>query len=84
MAVPQRPIDPSALGEVFEGPAAWHTVPSWALVATQDNSLPGRTLRFMAERAGSRIVEVDSSHAAPVSHPDEVTDLILAAARSLK
>jgi hypothetical protein len=37
----------------------------------------------MAERAGSHIVEVDSSHAAPVAHPAAVTDLILAAAHAV-
>jgi pimeloyl-ACP methyl ester carboxylesterase len=77
LAATQRPIDPSALGEELPGPATWHTIPSWALVSTRDNSLPTEALRFMAARAGSRTVEVDSSHAAPVSHPEDVVTLIL-------
>ena len=30
----------------------------------------------MASRAGATTVEIDSSHVAMISHPDEVTDLI--------
>jgi hypothetical protein len=37
--------------------------------------------RFMAHRIGATTVEVRSSHASPVSHPDQVADLILAAAQ---
>jgi hypothetical protein len=37
----------------------------------------------MAERAGSRVVEVESSHAAPVAQPTAVTNLILEAHRAL-
>jgi hypothetical protein len=55
---------------------------SWALVSTRDRSPPPEILRYMAEPAGSRIVEVESSHAALVARPDVVTDLILAAVRA--
>jgi pimeloyl-ACP methyl ester carboxylesterase len=80
MAASQRPADPTVLGEQLPGEPAWRTLPSWALVSTSDNSLPPAILRFMAERAGSHVVEVDSSHAAPVSQPAVVADLILRAA----
>jgi pimeloyl-ACP methyl ester carboxylesterase len=79
MAVSQRPVEPAVLGEPLPGRPAWRTIPSWALVSTSDRSLPPAILRFMAERAGSKITEVDSSHAAPVSQPGAVTELILAA-----
>jgi pimeloyl-ACP methyl ester carboxylesterase len=80
MAVAQRPIDPAALGEPLPGDPSWKTVPSWAVVSTRDRSLPTAALRFMADRAGSRVVEVESSHAVPVSRPDVVADVILEAA----
>lgn len=35
----------------------------------------------MARRANARTVEIRSSHAAMVSNPEAVTDLVLAAAR---
>ena len=81
MAAAQRPIDPAALGESFDGPPTWRATPSWALVSTRDHSLPPAALRFMAGRAGSHAVEVESSHAAPVAQPGAVADLILDAAR---
>jgi hypothetical protein len=37
----------------------------------------------MAERAGSRIVEIVSSHAAPVSQPGAVSDLIAEAPKAV-
>jgi pimeloyl-ACP methyl ester carboxylesterase len=83
MAAAQHPIDPSALGETFPGPATWTHLPSWALVATADRSVPTAAQRFMAERAGTSVVEIDSSHAVPVAHPVETADLIAAAARAV-
>jgi pimeloyl-ACP methyl ester carboxylesterase len=83
LAVSQRPIEPAALGESFAGEPAWRSIRSWALVSTRDRSLPPEILRFMAERAGSRVVEVESSHAAPLAEPAAVTDLILQAAHSV-
>jgi pimeloyl-ACP methyl ester carboxylesterase len=83
LAASQRPMDPAALGERLAGEPAWRSIRSWALVSTRDRSLPPEILRFMAERAGSRVVEVESSHAVPVSRPVEVADLILEAARAV-
>jgi pimeloyl-ACP methyl ester carboxylesterase len=76
LAVSQRPVEPAALGEQLPGEPAWRTIPSWALVSTSDRSLPPEILRYMAERAGSHVVEVDSSHAAPLAVPAAVTELI--------
>jgi pimeloyl-ACP methyl ester carboxylesterase len=79
MAVTQRPIAASALEE-RSGPAAWRGLPSWALVASRDRAIGAANQRYLAHRAHSTIVEVEASHAAPVSAPEAVTGLILAAA----
>ncbi|HEY3683374.1 MAG TPA: alpha/beta hydrolase [Streptosporangiaceae bacterium] len=84
MAASQRPVDPAVLGEPLPGEPSWRALPSWALVSTRDRSLPPAVLRFMADRAGSRTAEVASSHAAPVSRPAEVADLIRTAAASVR
>ena len=76
-------MEPAALGESFTGEPAWRSIRSWALVSTRDRSLPPAVPRFMAERAGSGVVEVESSHAAPASRPAEVTELIPEAVRSV-
>ena len=60
--------------------AAWKTKPSWALVATADRTVNPDLERFMAKRAGSTVVEVNSSHVAYLSHPDDVARLIEKAA----
>lgn len=80
MAATQRPIDPVALEESFEGLPTWRQVPSWTLVSTMDSSLPPDAERAMAERAGSTVLEVAASHASPVSQPRAVVQLILDAA----
>ena len=82
MAANQRPIDAAALGEP-SGEPAWKTIPSWYLVARNDQAIPPATERFMANRAGATTVEVASSHVAMISHPAMVTDLILNAAHSV-
>ena len=79
MAATQRPIALSTLGTP-SGVPAWKTVPSWALLATEDRAIPVQAERVMAKRANSTTVEIHSSHAAMVSHPGVVTKLIVAAA----
>ena len=81
MAANQRPIDAAALGEP-SGVPAWKTIPSWYLVASNDQAIPPATERFMAKRAGATTVEIPSSHVAMISHPAVVTDLILSAAHA--
>ena len=75
MAVTQRPIAASALEDTATK-AAWTAIPSWTMVTLQDLAIPADSMRFMAERAGSTIVEIDSSHAVTVSQPDAVAELI--------
>jgi pimeloyl-ACP methyl ester carboxylesterase len=60
--------------------AAWKTKPSWALVATADRTVNPELERFMSKRAGSKTIEVKSSHVAYLSHPKEVAHLIEQAA----
>jgi pimeloyl-ACP methyl ester carboxylesterase len=81
MAVTQRPIADTALQDGATK-AAWKTIPSWTLVATQDLAIPPASMRFMAERAGSTTVEIEASHAVYVSQPQACAELIEAAARA--
>jgi pimeloyl-ACP methyl ester carboxylesterase len=62
---------------------AWKTIPSWFLVARNDHTIPPDAERFMAKRAGSHVVEIDSSHVAMISKPDAAADLIRAAAATI-
>ncbi|NDK92236.1 alpha/beta hydrolase [Gordonia desulfuricans] len=79
----QRPVTQKALTADLEGEPAWRTLPSWALIATQDNAIPLKEQEFMAARAGSHIVRVDASHAVATSRPEAVADIIAEAARAV-
>ena len=79
----QQPLHVSALGDVM-GTPAWKTLPSWYMVATNDQAIPPDAERFFAQRMGATIVEIKSSHVPMVSHPKEVTKLIETAAQAVK
>src|ERR1700758_1598905 len=60
--------------------AAWRTKPTFYAVSTEDRTINPDLERFMAKRMGAKTIEVKSSHLSLISHPDEITDLILEAA----
>jgi pimeloyl-ACP methyl ester carboxylesterase len=66
------------------GPPAWKHIPSWYMVATNDQMIPPQAEEFMANRMGAQVRKVASSHAVMVSHPKEVADLITLAAKSIE
>jgi pimeloyl-ACP methyl ester carboxylesterase len=82
MAATQRPIAELAFSEP-NGEPAWKRLPSWAVVATGDKAAGADLTRFMAERAGATITEVEGSHVVMVSQPQAVADVILAAVGSV-
>ncbi|WP_326685232.1 alpha/beta hydrolase [Streptomyces microflavus] len=75
MAASQRPVSVAAFDQPTRR-AAWKELPSWALIATEDQAIGAPLERFMAERAGARISEVAGSHAVMVSNPDAVSRII--------
>ncbi|MDD7969231.1 alpha/beta fold hydrolase [Actinomycetospora lemnae] len=78
IAESQRPITLSA--NLTPGTeAAWRSLPSWAVVGTEDRVIPPGAQRSMAERAGATITEVAGSHVSMVSNPKATIDAILAA-----
>ena len=78
----QQPIAMSIFEEAM-GEPAWKTLPSWYLVAADDEALPPDVERLFATRMGSTTEEIPSSHVAMVSHPDEVARLIETAAEAV-
>jgi pimeloyl-ACP methyl ester carboxylesterase len=54
--------------------AAWRSKPSFYAVSTEDRTINPDLQRFMAKRMGAK------SHLSLISHPDEITRLILEAA----
>jgi pimeloyl-ACP methyl ester carboxylesterase len=81
LAVTQRALSASAFG-VKAGTPAWRSLPAWYLVAEDDRMINPDAERHMAKRMNATTTVVrGSSHAAMISHPDEVVAAIRAAAR---
>jgi pimeloyl-ACP methyl ester carboxylesterase len=78
----QQPLASSAFADVM-GVPAWKSLPSWFLIATEDEAIPPEVERMFAQRMGATVVEVPSSHVAMVSHPKEVVQLIQMAASAV-
>ncbi len=83
MADSQVPWGLGALSGTISEPA-WKAKPSWYLVATEDKMIPPFAQRAMSQLAGSKVTEVEGSHAIYVSKPEAVAALIEEAAGSLK
>lgn len=82
MAATQRPISELAFSEPCGRPA-WRSLPSWAVVATDDKAAGTDLVRSQAERAGATITEVEGPHVIMISQPEAVADVILTAAAAV-
>jgi pimeloyl-ACP methyl ester carboxylesterase len=78
----QQALAASAFEDVM-GVPAWRSLPSWYLVAADDQAIPPAAERQFAKRMGATIVEVPSSHLPMVSRPSEVVELIETAAAAV-
>jgi pimeloyl-ACP methyl ester carboxylesterase len=76
----QQPLAGSAFEDTM-GTPAWKSLPSWYLIAANDEAIPPEGQQQIASRMGATTVEVESSHLAMVSQPDGVAQLIEAAAK---
>ena len=78
----QQALTSTAFTEVM-GVPAWKSLPSWYLVAQNDEAIPPDVERMFASRMGATTVEIPSSHVAMVSHAAEVADLVEQAAAAV-
>jgi len=60
--------------------AAWKSKPSWYAVSKNDKTTAPELQRFLAERMKAKTIELESSHVSLISHPKEISELILEAA----
>jgi pimeloyl-ACP methyl ester carboxylesterase len=61
--------------------AAWRSKPSWYAVSKRDRTTSPELERFLAQRMKAKTIEVDSGHLSLITHPRQITELILRAAR---
>jgi pimeloyl-ACP methyl ester carboxylesterase len=82
MAAAQKPFNQSILAEK-SGPPAWKQLPTWYQVSENDHAIPPDVELMFAKQINATTISLSSSHASPVSHPNEVAKLILDAANNL-
>ncbi|HEU4823989.1 MAG TPA: alpha/beta hydrolase [Nitrososphaeraceae archaeon] len=83
MAATQKPYNQSILAEK-SGPPAWKQLPAWYQISENDHAIPPDAERMFAKQINATTISLPSSHASPVSHPNEVAQLILNATKGGK
>jgi pimeloyl-ACP methyl ester carboxylesterase len=78
----QQPLSTSVFSDVVVNVPAWRSLPTWYMIAQDDQALPPDVERMFANRMGATTVEVPSGHLVMVSHPAEVVKLTEAAAEA--
>jgi pimeloyl-ACP methyl ester carboxylesterase len=64
--------------------AAWRSKPSWYAISQQDRTTSPELERFLASRMNATTVEIDSGHLSLITHPQDVTQLILDAVQATR
>lgn len=83
METTQKPVNSQIFGHKFGAPA-WKTIPSWYMIATEDNAINPELERMFAKRMNAKTVELKASHVPMISKPNEVIKLIEEAAATVK
>ncbi|MEH1949625.1 MAG: alpha/beta hydrolase [Nostoc sp.] len=81
MAAVQKPIAIQNFDDKVTKPA-WKSKRSWYQVSDNDRMISPELERFMAKRIGATVISLPSGHASMVSHPAEVANLIIEAAKA--
>jgi pimeloyl-ACP methyl ester carboxylesterase len=82
LAAVQKPAHQSLIAEK-SGPPAWKQLPTWFAVSENDHIIPPDAQRNFTERMNATTISLNSSHASPVTHPDEIAELILNATKGV-
>jgi pimeloyl-ACP methyl ester carboxylesterase len=80
LAAAQKPYNQSISTEK-SGPPAWKQLPTWYGVTENDRIVPPEAQHMFADQINATVLSINSSHASPLSHPHEVAQLILDAAK---
>ncbi len=83
MSMVQKPLAARAFTDKSAQPA-WRVKPCWYQISTQDRMLPVETQRdFAARIQAQKVIELPSSHASLLSHPQQIIALIADAANAV-
>jgi pimeloyl-ACP methyl ester carboxylesterase len=61
---------------------AWRSKPTWYAVSRRDRTITPELQHFLAQRMHATTVEVDSGHLSLITHPQQISQLILDAAEA--
>ena len=84
LAATQPPTSAACFTAKVTVTPAWETIPSWYLVANQDEAIAPDLERFMAHRIHAHTRQINSAHDVYISHPGAVARLIEQAARATR
>jgi pimeloyl-ACP methyl ester carboxylesterase len=84
LAATQPPTGAATFASKLTVEPAWKTIPSWYLVAKQDQAIAPDLERFMARRIHAHTSQINGSHAVYISHPEAVARLVEQAARATR
>jgi pimeloyl-ACP methyl ester carboxylesterase len=76
-----KPFNQSITDEK-SGPPAWRQLPTSYQVSENDRLIPPEIQRKYAERMNATTISLNSSHASPVSHPNEIAEFIINATQA--
>jgi len=62
--------------------AAWHSKPSWFVIASNDRAISPEQELSTAKRMGAKTLTLPTSHLAMLAQPEEVADFVIEAAAS--
>jgi pimeloyl-ACP methyl ester carboxylesterase len=80
-------VQPQTSGSIFDArptTAAWHTKPSWYIVASNDRMIAPEQEKSMAKQMNATTTVLPSSHVVMLTHPKEVAKVIEDAAGGKK
>ena len=83
MAATQKPINSQTFGQTYETPA-WKNIPTWYLIATDDQAINPELQRMFAKRIGATTREVKASHVPFASNPTTVVTIVEEAAEAIR
>jgi pimeloyl-ACP methyl ester carboxylesterase len=63
--------------------AAWHSKPSWFVIASNDRTIAPEQEISTAKRMGAKTITLPSSHVPMLSQPRKVADFVIEAAASV-
>jgi pimeloyl-ACP methyl ester carboxylesterase len=63
--------------------AAWHSKPSWFVIASNDRTIAPEQEISTAKRMGAKTLTLATSHLAMLAQPEKVADFVIEASASL-